>query len=131
MKSPLFAVMLIALLLACPVRCLSCEANAAGGNESAPTVCSCCPHAEDAPTSDRSNQSSESGCDCQNCICEGAVLESGAEPPDTASMIVDWISVLQITVAEPSRVDAVMRQTPCKYSPYGRAARIAHQSWLI
>ncbi|WP_144057656.1 hypothetical protein [Novipirellula maiorica] len=123
--------MLIALLVACPVRCLSCDANAAGGNESAPTVCSCCSHAEDAPTSDRTNQSSDSECDCPNCICEGAVLESGVELPDTASMIVDWISVLQITVAEPSHVDTAERQSSCQYSLYGRAARIAHQSWLI
>tara|TARA_R110002073_G_scaffold149182_1_gene302635 strand:- start:10179 stop:10343 length:165 start_codon:yes stop_codon:yes gene_type:complete len=53
------------------------------------------------------------------------------ELPDTASMIVDWIPVLQVIIAAPSRFDAVMHQTPCKHSPYGRDARIAHQSWLI
>ncbi|EMI47091.1 hypothetical protein [Rhodopirellula sp. SWK7] len=131
MKSPLLALLLIVNLLACPVRCLSCETNPTMGEQSISTGC-CCSHCDQTTNSECPVPSGDE-CDCQNCICEGAVVESDIELPETG----EFVGVLPIvrlaarTAIQPSefrsqRLDALGGRL---FS--GRAVRVAYQSWLI
>ncbi|QDS95178.1 hypothetical protein FF011L_39690 [Roseimaritima multifibrata] len=132
MRSPFLALLLIVNLLACPVRCLSCEAKGTVGEECAQT-CVCCSHDQEASPSEVPEPCG-GDCDCQGCICEGAVVETCVELPDRAVETVDWL--------EPSkseqqvlgnRIAIFLRRLSFPLGKFlgGREVRVAHQSWLI
>ncbi|WP_145384799.1 hypothetical protein [Stieleria neptunia] len=132
MNSPLLALLLIVNLLACPVRCLSCETTAAVGGERAAETCACCSHCDQAPVSELPAPCGDE-CNCQSCICEGAVIQTETELPDTDLMIC-WQQPTSAPVACSAGQDifltrhgfACTGQLRC-----GRDMRVAHQSWLI
>ncbi|MCM2369179.1 hypothetical protein [Aporhodopirellula aestuarii] len=132
MKSPLLALLLIVNLLACPVRCLSCQTNATAGEESAPVACACCSHCEEVPASDLPEPCGEE-CNCQDCICEGAVVETDIELPES-DLVVEWVLPTLVDHDVSARyVDfASLRSSRSDGQRVsGRDVRIAHQSWLI
>ncbi|QEG00352.1 hypothetical protein Mal15_44220 [Stieleria maiorica] len=137
MKSPLFALLLIVNLLACPVRCLSCETTVTGGQDRAVETCSCCSHGDEGPISElpASELPTPCGddCGCQSCFCEGAVIQSEVELPEA-----DWIVSWELP-AEPTTARIVSQKAFFHGHPHcldrqllsGRQVRVAHQSWLI
>ncbi len=147
MKSPILVLLLIASVLACPLRCLSCKANVAASVVSAvpAPVCSCCSHCQELTDSDlpvsNAPTPSEDDCHCPACICEGAVVEAEIELTDQRldskplfSSIAPILSARILAGHNAARrIELLMR---CSFaSPrqllYGRDARISHQSWLI
>ena len=134
MKSPLLALLLVFSLLACPVRCLSFETQSAVmGEECDPVGCSCCEHGDKVPASETPQPCSDD-CNCQNCICDGAVFEASAELSVARDQRVVWIE--RISLASPAsdtaghfysrRCFAAGGQFLC-----GRDMRVAYQVWLI
>ncbi len=151
MRSPVLALMLIASVLACPLRCLSCKVNAstranvAASEPNIESTHSCCSHCHEVPESDSPASNapapSHNDCDCQACICEGAVVEADAEVPDQsldAMPLFSWVPPPLATHAltghdTARRIELLMR---CSFASSrqllsGRNARLAHQSWLI
>lgn len=132
MKSML-ALLLIVNLLTCPVRCLSCEANGVVGAECTPTACSCCSHSDEAPESEFPDPCGDP-CDCQNCICEGAVIEADVALPDSAVQWVVWVQHAVPTIQTGDFLNETFSRrsrAPAGQFLCGRDVRIAHQSWLI
>jgi len=141
MKTPLFIALLVVNLLTCPLRCFSCQTEATCNESDAEATCSCCHHDESsapASTSDldpKRGDSSPCGddCNCMNCICEGAVLESDLDLPDP-SLVVAWTNVVHVRSMSLFSSDAnwcSRRGLPFCASLSGRQVRLAHQSWLI
>ncbi|QDT04993.1 hypothetical protein K227x_33910 [Rubripirellula lacrimiformis] len=133
MKSPFLALLLIANLLACPVRCISCEANVAAVEECAAAACSCCSHADEAQQS-HTPEPCDGDCDCQNCICEGAVVEADVELPDSADQADDGLLLVPNSSVTVARLcECTVRRSRAPVGPFvcGRDVRLAHQSWLI
>lgn len=128
------AILLTASLLACPLRCYSCQAGAASDVDCATTVCSCCHDSGASGKTENPADAPSNDCSCPNCICEGATIQAGPEIPDLVAQFVsftDWSvstddDVLGIT-AQRSRSAG----EPPPFSLYGRDALIAYQSWLI
>lgn len=125
------AMMLIASLLACPLRCFSCQTGAASDVDCATTVCSCC---HDSGKTENPTDAPSDDCSCPNCICEGATIQADLEIPDRISQFVSFThwsvstddDVLGITAQRSLNPGA---SPPC--SLYGRDTLIAYQSWLI
>lgn len=133
MNSPLLALLLIVNLLACPVRCLSCDTNGAAGEQSVQAACSCCPLGEDIPASEAPGPDGDD-CSCQNCLCAGAVSEADLELPDSVrsfEMLV-WPTLSgNDSAAFPGGTLSRGSLGPSGNYLGGRAIRLAHQSWLI
>ncbi len=132
MKSPLLILLLIVNLLACPLRCLSCGVNTERSEEIAPAACACCSHDDEAPVSE-TPEPCEDDCNCQNCICDGAVIDAAAELPD-ADFLVSWVQpMLLATRSFVGHCEFLTRRAcdPCGYLQCGRDRCAAHQSWLI
>ncbi len=133
MKFPFLALLLIVNLLTCPVRCLSCEAKVTTGEECAPADCSCCSHDTEAPVSQVPEPCGDD-CGCQNCICEGAVVEAAVQLPDLIEHFVAWVQPQTLTghfgIDSSSFIKrrSVVLPGQCFC---GRDARIAYQFWLI
>ena len=127
-------ILLIANLLTCPSRCMSCHVAAASVKECVPAGCSCC-HCETASTKSESSEGYPGDdCPCPNCICEGATLQDGLELPDANTQPASnghWTARLQrdISVEIVQGFARVTQDCDCRIS--GRDARIAHHSWLI
>lgn len=85
---PLWIVLLIVNILTCPSRCISCDAITTEGDNVTVAACSCC-HADECPASE-SPVPCEDGCDCQNCFCDGAVVEDGPELPVVSFEVAMW-----------------------------------------
>jgi|SRR6056297_143573 len=129
----IFSLLLIVNLLACPVRCLSCETNSAAGEESASAVCSCCSHSDESPSPD-SPEPCGDDCGCQNCICEGAVVEADVALPDAPDQSGQWVRAVMAVNPTTALVDETsLRRSRCPNGRLicGRDVRVAHQSWLI
>lgn len=135
--------LLIAGLLACPLRCA--PGSAVGPSDATVMMsgCSCCmPIAADASGSAGEDlgggepQPANEDCECVNCICHGALLQSEA---DSSQVILHWIvddlafrSVIDtVCVVDSSGVCRTNLFSSHGYPSTGRAARIAHQSLLI
>lgn len=143
MNSPFLALLLIANLLVCPLRCVSCQANAVADEVCAPAACPCCSHAEEEPVSqtpeqcpERCPEPCENDCNCQNCICEGAVVEADVELPssvgvDHAERWVPPALTAATTAALSSETSWRRTCAPTGRLLCGRDVRVAHQSWLI
>ncbi|MDV6034032.1 MAG: hypothetical protein F9B45_28855 [Phycisphaera sp. RhM] len=132
MNSPLLALLLIVNLLACPVRCLSCETTVTVSDDRAVETCSCCSHDDQAPASEQPAPCGDD-CSCQSCICEGAVIQADSELPDT-EFVVSWEQLPPATVAcLVGAGDFLTRHafTSAGQPLCGRDVRVAHQSWLI
>ncbi len=135
MKS-LFAALLILNILTCPLRCLSCEAIAAIDENVSVAACSCC-HAEACPTEFPASKipvPCDDGCNCQDCFCEGAVVESGPEWIVAAFESMSW-DFLALDLNQPDD-SAFLLAEPDHAALHGRFicgrdARISLQSLLI
>lgn len=132
MNPSLLALLLIVNLLMCPVRCLAHEAKAAGSQESVESACACCSHSDEGTSSETPSPCSDS-CDCENCICEGAVLESEIDLSDPLTHFgdaQDSLLTFVVIVTQPASVtpdqDLTSRQLLS-----GRDLRVSHQSWLL
>ncbi len=133
MKSPFLALLLIVNLLTCPVRCLSCEAKVTTGEECAPAACSCCSHDSETPVSQVPEPCGDD-CGCQNCICEGAVVEAAIQLPDLIEHFVAWVQPQMLVSQAGISSNSFFQQrfaVPAGQFLCGRDARIAYQSWLI
>ena len=132
MHSPLLTLLLIVNLLACPVRCLSCDTNADVVVECAPAACACCPHSEEAPASEAPEPCGDD-CSCQSCICEGAVVKPALDLSDVVCSTSWSAPVCLVTYPVANRCSFLSqrsfaggRQLLC-----GRDRCVAHQSWQI
>ncbi|APZ92735.1 hypothetical protein Fuma_02347 [Fuerstiella marisgermanici] len=129
----LLSIVLIANLLACPLRCASCAAGMSTVGECAQAACSCCPHRNQLPT-ERPGDSPHGSCPCPDCICEGATLEDS--PTVEASTVEGarfdaWPSSL-----EPDFAITLTRNQTCHSAHFlsrqrSRDALIARQTWLV
>ncbi len=131
MKSVLLALLLIVNLLMCPLRCVACELTATVGQVPAVTHC-CCSHCEDAPVSE-SPEPCDGECDCDDCICEGAVLEADVEL-SVPTAYFDAAQPADLVLATIDRqVTLVARDRASTAGPLlsGRDLRVSHQSWLL
>jgi hypothetical protein len=137
MKSSLLALLLIVNLLTCPLRCLSCYASGDEGQQSAQAKCDCCTDCNKAPASSASEPGlpgpCEEDCDCQDCICKGAIIDAAAEW-QIADCSVIWVTpamlmVQPLVVYGNSQRRSFLNQHGRPF--YGRDARIALQSLLI
>lgn len=129
----LFALLLIVNLLACPVRCLSCEVKTVAGEECMPAACSCCSHGDEAPVP-VSPEPCGDDCNCQNCICQGAVVEVAVELPDSVDQSARWVRPMM--AANPTValfIETSLRRSRAQIGHLhcGRDRRVAYQSWLI
>lgn len=153
MNSPFLALLLIANLLACPMRCVSCQANAVADEVCAPAACPCCSDAAEELVSQTPEQCPEqcpergpeqcpeqcpepceNDCNCQNCICEGAVVEADVELPDSVVQAERWVRpALTATTTAALSYETSWRRScaPVGQLLCGRDVRVAHQSWLI
>ncbi len=145
MKSPILALLLIASVMACPLRCLSCKANVAANELSAAPACSCCSHFQEAAKSDLPVSNvptpAEDDCRCQACICEGAVVEAEVELSDhqlDSKPLFSSVAPILVAgrLAGHHNVGCLVFLKRCAFASsrqllYGRDALIAHQSWLI
>ena len=133
MQSSFFSLLLVVNVLACPVRCISCEANVAVGESCAAAACTCCSDGMDFPVSETPLPCSND-CSCQNCICEGAMVEVEIEVPDSVDQVVAWIqptlSGNQVPVVL-NEISLRRSRAPLGQFLCGRHLRVAYQSWLI
>jgi hypothetical protein len=132
MKSPLLVLVFIVNLLTCPLRCMACESHTSAATESVCATCDCCSHCEE-PSAPVDSVPHEQGCDCTNCVCEGAVVASPVELP-LLNLRFCWLLSLNVGTASrnslPFFTDGFGAGTfGLIYS--GRDALIAHQSWQI
>ena len=136
MKS-LLSLLLIVNLLACPIRCGSCEANAAAGENCPSVAADCCKNCcgkSESPASEGPRPCQSDDCDCQDCICKGAVLQASVELP---AVLVSWCTWLQHDARVDHQADALLltsvdsSRTLRSSFFTGRATRIGLQSLLI
>lgn len=134
--SRLFILLLIVNILTCPLRCISCEANAATGNDVARATCSCC-HAEACPAdfaTPKTPVPCEDDCDCHNCFCDGAVVENGPGLLVAAFQMTQWLSFSVVLNQAGVSSIVLTGQNPIPLHGWfacGRDARIGLQSLLI
>lgn len=131
-------------LLVCPLRCVPGMAGVQPETGAVAAICSCCgPLVAESPgLIDEDLDRGAPGpagedCDCINCICNGAVLESGgvtdsvqdaADGMAADHRVVSWSEFAQgAQFAESRRAEGYSSG----YFSSGRTARIAHQSLLI
>jgi hypothetical protein len=136
MLQAILSFVLIANILACPLRCATCAASAPVDEQCESTTgCPCCSHADDqSPASEVPVDSPSNDCSCPNCICQGATLEVGREIalPELPFEVFEYCSV----TVRCDAVNSLMRRcafedSRCTARNYGRNALIAHQIWLI
>ena len=130
----LFVFLLIANLLACPLRCLSCQAGVSVQAEVVQSTCGCCLDLPMQDQSPRDERSPEGGCACHDCICDGATIPDGPEIPkpdsDSYVALASWgipAECLQtnLTLSQPMTLE---KGPPGNLA--GRHALIAFQIWL-
>ncbi|MEZ6103846.1 MAG: hypothetical protein R3E01_33285 [Pirellulaceae bacterium] len=123
------SLLLIANLLVCPLRCLSCQTGVVVDGDCAQAAC-CCQDAQDGDESSNGQPSPGGDCSCPNCICEGATVQADPEIREASDCVASgaWILSTDYLLPSGSRVDA--RDRPPSY-PGGRDALVAYQSWLI
>ena len=126
----------IACLLVCPVRCLAEKANVSHGPIAIANTCGgcCCGGAKvvDPPLSP--TDCPHDGCDCGNCICDGAVIGSVKIVLLSPQLCLDF-DFARTLIARPTYIVS-QRYCDCatvdrQPYPCGRDARIAQHSLLI
>ena len=137
MKLPCLLLLLIVSLLTCPMRCYSCYASGDERQQCAQAKCDCCSNCGEAPDSSGSEPGSPEpcgeDCDCQDCICKGAIIDAAPEW-QIAECPVIWVTpamlmVRPLVVYGNSQRRSFLNQHGRPFG--GRDARIALQSWLI
>ena len=128
-------VLLIAALLACPIRCFACQGSSGDGADVAQTaLCGCCSQDGCESGSDPFGPVPAGECDCQDCLCDGAISESDALPLAVKTIQVGVLPLTIISLDATRSVSSASRDWAQKARPRyrcGRDARTAHQSWLI
>ena len=134
-----FAILLIANLLVCPLRCVSCQAGATSVEDCATVGCCCC-HSDTIPPVAESPENCPpvdypgDDCPCPNCICEGATLQDGLELPDANTQPASfghWSARIERDISVDIAQEFARVTLDCDRLISGRDARIAHHSWLI
>jgi hypothetical protein len=131
MRSPLVALLLIVNLLTCPLSCLGCQQLPTSSVESACATCECCSDCVETAIP-ASPEPHDSNCACKNCICEGAIVASPVELPQSSDGIC-WFHPIEIDLRSPISsffADGHSRIV-VKHAFTGSDARIALQSWQI
>lgn len=130
----LLSLLLTVNLLACPVRCGVCAASNASVDPSPQPACCCCAKqcevpAPELPTKGIPTDRSGEECQCQDCICEGATLQTAPRLP--GSMFVAALSVVPAAKRVGNK-KSLTRDTSHDHGARlaGRGMRIAHQSLL-
>lgn len=125
------AIVLIANLLVCPFRCMSCESEATVEGATARSACCCQPH-DKANHSPSGDEQREHDCSCPNCICEGATLPDSR---DDSSVDVEVAVAHWFNPTDSANPCWGISQATCATFPprstSGRAGLIAFQVWLI
>lgn len=132
MKPAFLALLLIVNLLMCPLRCRAHDAMAAVDQESAPAVCSCCSHCKKGPVSEMPEPCGDE-CGCENCICEGAVLEADVELSSPMAYFGAAMPALVAEAAIDRQLEFLGREPSSSAGQLlsGRGLRVSHQSWLL
>ena len=131
MRSPLVALLLIVNLLTCPLSCLGCQPLPASSVESACATCECCFDCVETEVP-AAPEPHDRDCECKNCICEGAIVASPVELPQSSDGIC-WFHRIHIELRSPVSsffADGHSRIV-VKHAFTGSDARIALQSWQI
>ena len=131
MRSPLVALLLIVNLLTCPLNCLGCQQLPASSVESACATCECCFDCVETEVP-AAPEPHDRDCECKNCICEGAIVASPVELPQSSDGIC-WFHRIHIELRSPVSsffADGHSRIV-VKHAFTGSDARIALQSWQI
>ncbi len=131
MRSPLVALLLIVNLLTCPLNCLGCQPLPASSVESACATCECCFDCVETEVP-AAPEPHDRDCECKNCICEGAIVASPVELPQSSDGIC-WFHRIHIELRSPVSsffADGHSRIV-VKHAFTGSDARIALQSWQI
>jgi len=129
----LLSIVLIANLLACPLRCASCTAGMSTAGECAQAACCCCPHRNQLPP-ERPGDSPHGSCPCPSCICEGATLEDG---PTVEASTVEGAGIDVWSASFQPNADVTLTRNPNCHSAHflsrhrSRDALIARQTWLV
>lgn len=74
----LLTFILMANLLACPLRCASCDAGDVRVQEVPVATCSCC----DQPSESSEDSDPVNTCQCPDCLCHGATLQAEVTVPN-------------------------------------------------
>lgn len=128
------SILLIANLLTCPARCISCHVATANVKDRVPAGCACCYCEVEPPVLEPVDDYPSNDCACPNCICEGATLEDCLELPDAntqAASFCCWTARIERTISVAIWMESKRRSqdSDCRFA--GRDARVAHHSWLI
>ncbi len=128
------SILLIANLLTCPSRCMSCHVATASVKDRAPAGCACCHCEAESPVSESPEDYPSDDCLCPNCICAGATLQDSLELP-AANTQAGSFGHLSASIERDISVEIVQEfariTQDCDHRTSGRDARIAHHSWLI
>lgn len=126
---------LVAGLLACPLRC-SARSLVSSPDDHVQAVNCCCGGCDtESNTAERSSDCpQDEGCDCGNCICNGAVITNDADiAAEVDPEFVVFLTPIEVRLSGPISLTARVNHDQRCVHRYlsGRDARIAHQSWLI
>ena len=150
-------ILLVANLLACPLRCLSCGIDASVSDVTATQKShGCCQACELSIAEDSSQETSSerdtseedtspqatltrdedsssssqtpNRCSCHSCICEGATIESLSSLTDDAAFCFDWLMPFN---SELSSGDFAQTTAALSDPPTARMQLAVHQVWRI
>lgn len=134
MGRPLLAILLIANLLVCPLRCFSCQTEAVADDNCSGEVCCCCQLADDVNQPIDGDHLPSEDCSCPDCICEGATLERGLETSQVLTQSILFVCGTDravIGIEHQFQCLSVGQENSSDRFISGRDARVAYQSWLI
>jgi hypothetical protein len=124
-------ILLVVALATCPFRCMG-ALDAASSSGKAETQCSCCrPTAtSETPSAERGGETGEHGCDCCNCVCDGAVVEGHSEAP-----AVDAGAGIVLFETSPPTIASIQASRSYDFrndlDPCGRTLRVLRQSFQL
>lgn len=134
MKNPVLVAILIVNLLTCPLRCFACETQVTSSDISCCATFDCCEQCEEESEAEDPAQSPrDKECDCNDCICNGAIVENPAELPDPDPALI-WMLPLYLESPLNFAVGEIVDPAEVTHSGQilsGRGARIAYQSLQI
>lgn len=145
----ILSLILVANVVACPLRCTFCQVSGLRGEMCAQEAgvdeaCPCCRAERDLQppleNDGQKNHGQDEGnlpgddCHCQNCLCAGATLSNAPKLPGGDHHLVDWI---HCSLTDCKITDLFGRAASAPFSDRALATisvrdlRIAHQCWLI
>ena len=129
MSQAVIILLMIANLLICPLRCIVHEAVECGP---APAGCGCCA-VEVCDSVPELPASPDQDCDCQSCICEGALLQLEFELPEPSWKVV-WFGWRSPTPSQAGKVTLHFLSTvddEHRLLSSARNTQVVLQSWQI